>query len=91
MYEDRHERLLTRAQFVRRVAAHFAIGTGAIGVAVGLAIAAIVRNVSPLATETPLWSIVVGLLVSISIGLFFGIYPAYQAARLDPVEALRYE
>jgi putative ABC transport system permease protein len=64
---------------------------GAIGVAVGLAIAAVVRNVSPLATETPLWSIIVGLLVSISIGLFFGIYPAYQAARLDPVEALRYE
>jgi putative ABC transport system permease protein len=64
---------------------------GAIGVAVGLAIAALVRAVSPLAAETPLWSIVVGLLVSISIGLFFGIYPAYQAARLDPVDALRYE
>ena len=58
---------------------------GAVGVAVGLAIAALVRAISPLATETPLWSIVVGLLVSISIGLFFGIYPAYQAARLDPV------
>jgi putative ABC transport system permease protein len=64
---------------------------GAIGVAVGLGIAAIVRNVSPLDTNTPLWSIVLGLLVSISIGLFFGIYPAYQAARLDPVDALRYE
>jgi len=64
---------------------------GAIGVAVGLAIAAVVRNVSPLPTTTPLWSIAVGLLVSISIGLFFGIYPAYQAARLDPVDALRYE
>ena len=64
---------------------------GVIGVAVGLAIAAVVRKVSPLATSTPLWSIVVGLLVSISIGLFFGIYPAYQAARLDPVDALRYE
>jgi putative ABC transport system permease protein len=64
---------------------------GAIGVGVGLAIALIVRKVSPLATATPLWSIVVGLFVSISIGLFFGIYPAWKAAKLDPVEALRYE
>ena len=64
---------------------------GVIGVAVGMLIALIVRNVSPLATATPLWSIVVGLAVSISIGLFFGIYPAYKAARLDPIEALRYE
>ncbi len=64
---------------------------GAIGVAVGLGIAALVRAVSPLATYTPLWSIMVGLLVSISIGLFFGIYPAVKAARLDPIEALRYE
>ena len=64
---------------------------GIIGVALGLTIAAIVRAVSPLPTTTPLWSIMVGLLVSISIGLFFGIYPAYKAARLDPVEALRYE
>jgi putative ABC transport system permease protein len=64
---------------------------GAIGVAVGLTIAAVARMLTPLPTSTPLWSIAVGLLVSISIGLFFGIYPAYKAARLDPVEALRYE
>ena len=64
---------------------------GAIGVGVGLAIAMIVRNMSPLATATPLWSVVVGLLVSISVGLFFGICPAARAARLDPIEALRYE
>ena len=64
---------------------------GIIGVALGLGIAAIVRGMGLLPTVTPLWSILVGLAVSISIGLFFGIYPAYKAARLDPVEALRYE
>ncbi len=64
---------------------------GAIGVALGLGIALLVRSMELLPTSTPLWSIVIGLGVSISIGLFFGIYPAYKAARLDPVEALRYE
>ena len=77
-------------QFLIEAMTLSAIG-GVIGVAVGLAIAAVVRNVSPLATATPLWSIVVGLMVSISIGLFFGIYPAMKAAKLDPIESLRYE
>lgn len=64
---------------------------GVIGVLLGLLISFVVGKVSPLPTSTPLWSIVVGLLVSISIGLFFGIYPAYKAAKLDPIESLRYE
>jgi putative ABC transport system permease protein len=64
---------------------------GLIGIAIGLAIAWIVRAMEWLPTTTPIWSIVVGFVVSVSIGLFFGIYPAYKAARLDPVEALRYE
>jgi putative ABC transport system permease protein len=64
---------------------------GIVGILVGLAIALIVKAISPLPAATPLWSIVVGFLVSVSIGLFFGIYPAYKAATLDPIEALRYE
>jgi putative ABC transport system permease protein len=78
------------AQFLTEAMTLAAVG-GVVGVAVGIGIATVVREVSPLATATPLWSILVGLGVSISIGLFFGAYPAWQAAKLDPVEALRYE
>jgi putative ABC transport system permease protein len=44
-----------------------------------------------LPTSVPLWAAVSGVLVSVGVGLFFGIWPASRAARLDPVEALRYE
>jgi putative ABC transport system permease protein len=77
-------------QFLTEAMTLASIG-GFIGVALGLGIATIVRAMDLLPTSTPLWSILVGLIVSTSIGLFFGIYPAYKAARLDPVEALRYE
>ena len=64
---------------------------GVAGIGVGLGIAALAHALSPIPARTPLWSIVVGWLVSVSVGLFFGIYPAYKAARLDPIESLRYE
>jgi putative ABC transport system permease protein len=65
---------------------------GAIGVFLGVAIPAGVKKAfEALPAETPLWSILVGLGVSISVGIFFGLYPAMKASRLDPIEALRYE
>ena len=65
---------------------------GAIGVVVGIAVpAGIKRAFAALPAETPAWAILVGLGVSISVGIFFGLYPAVKASRLDPIEALRYE
>jgi len=77
-------------QFLTEAMTLTALG-GVAGVALGLLTAFVVRAVSSLRTETPLWSILLGLGVSVSIGLFFGIYPAMKAARLDPIDALRYE
>jgi putative ABC transport system permease protein len=65
---------------------------GVIGVSLGVGIAFVVRNVLPsLPTSTPVWSLVLGLLVSMGVGIFFGAYPAVKASRLDPIESLRYE
>ena len=62
---------------------------GALGVACGLAGAWLLRTYADFPAEMGWWSAVIGVGYAVAIGLFFGIYPAIQAARLDPVEALR--
>ena len=65
---------------------------GIIGVALGVGISLLLNALLPtLPSVVPLWAIAVGVAMATSVGLFFGMYPAVKAARLDPVEALRYE
>ncbi len=65
---------------------------GLIGVLLGGGISLLINALLPkLPSSVPLWAVLLALVVSTSVGLFFGMYPAIKAARLDPVEALRYE
>jgi putative ABC transport system permease protein len=65
---------------------------GLLGMALGWMLSLGARLAFPsMPTTVPLWAVAMGVMVSVSVGLFFGIWPAAKAARLDPVEALRYE
>ena len=65
---------------------------GLIGVTIGYAIAGAIHAFVPgLPAFVPLWSVLMSVGIATGVGLFFGMYPAVKAARLDPVEALRYE
>jgi putative ABC transport system permease protein len=75
-------------QFMTESAVLAAAG-GVMGLALAFAIVAIVRAVTPIPVQTPTSAIVISLVVSTGVGLFFGIYPAMRAAKLDPIEALR--
>jgi putative ABC transport system permease protein len=64
---------------------------GTLGVLLGVAIALVVTLLIGMPSSIKLWAVAAGLLVSASVGMFFGVYPAQKAAKLDPIVALRFE
>lgn len=64
---------------------------GVIGTIFGIVTAVIISNFANWEVVISIWSIIIAVVFSVGIGLFFGIYPARKAALLDPIDALRYE
>jgi putative ABC transport system permease protein len=64
---------------------------GVIGTLLGTAIAMVISQFTPVPASIEPWSVALGIGITALVGLFFGIYPAMRAARLDPIEALRRE
>ncbi|MFN8001993.1 MAG: ABC transporter permease [Acidobacteriota bacterium] len=75
-------------QFLVEAATLTGLG-GIVGIFIGWGLAALIKLVMP--TFVPLWAPLVGFGVSVGLGVGFGLWPAWKAARLDPIEALRYE
>jgi putative ABC transport system permease protein len=75
-------------QFLVEAATLTGLG-GIIGILLGWLAAEIIKLILP--TFVPLWAPIVGFVVSVGLGVSFGLWPAWKAARLDPIEALRYE
>ena len=78
------------AQFLIEAVVLTAIG-GLAGLGVGELLSFMVNRYSPLPAFVPLWAIGVGVGISAAVGIVFGLWPAWKAARLDPIEALRWE
>ena len=64
---------------------------GAVGIGAGRLASILVRDLLQYPTEISIPAIVVSVIVSATVGLTFGFYPAWKASRLDPIDALRYE
>ncbi len=75
-------------QFLMEAATLTGLG-GLLGLAIGWLLSFLLRLVVP--SYIPLWAPVAGFIASVGIGIFFGLWPAWKAARLDPIESLRYE
>jgi putative ABC transport system permease protein len=78
------------SQFVVESATLSTLGAG-IGIATGIGLAFVVRALTPLPAAVATWSLVVGVCVGLGVGMVAGVYPAYRAAKLDPIDALRAE
>ena len=65
---------------------------GLLGIVVSVLVTVLVGILLPsIKTQVPAWALITGFSVSVAIGVFFGVWPAVKASKLDPVEALRYE
>lgn len=83
-------RSIILSQFLIEAVILTAIG-GSIGVGIGQILSLLINAYSPLPAYIPVWAIFVGLIASAGVGIVFGVFPAYKAASLDPIEALRFE
>ena len=77
-------------QFLVEAATLSGIG-GLLGIAVGLSLALLIAKLVGFSFVLPLGWLIFSVVISVGIGLFFGIFPAQKAAKLDPIVALRYE
>ncbi len=64
---------------------------GILGIGFGLIVGEVLKKVLDIQASVPMWSVAIATMVSVMIGLIFGLYPANRASRMDPVEALRHE
>ena len=78
------------AQFLTEAVVLTLIG-GMVGIVIGIVAAVMLGKAAHLPVVVPAWSVLVGLVFCVSIGLVFGTWPAWKASRMNPIEALRYE